>query len=49
VTQILELALLAPDIQKEILFAEAVDAVEPLIEQWPPRRHSNRDTTAPTL
>jgi hypothetical protein len=32
VTQILDLTLLAPDIQTEILFAEAVDGVEPFTE-----------------
>lgn len=32
VTQILDLTLLAPDIQAEILFAEAVDGVEPFTE-----------------
>jgi hypothetical protein len=32
VTQILDLTLLAPDIQEEILFAEAVDGVEPVTE-----------------
>lgn len=32
VTQILDLTLLAPDIQEEILFAEAVDGVEPFAE-----------------
>jgi hypothetical protein len=33
VTQILDLTLLAPDIQEEILFAEAVDGVEPHTER----------------
>jgi hypothetical protein len=33
VTQILDLTLLAPDIQEEILFAEAVDGVEPRTER----------------
>jgi hypothetical protein len=33
VTQILDLTLLAPDIQEEILFAEAVDGREPYTER----------------
>ena len=33
VTQLLDLTLLAPDIQREILFAEAVDGVEPFCER----------------
>ena len=33
VTQILDLLLLAPDIQEQILFAEAVDGVEPVSER----------------
>ena len=33
VTQILDLTLLAPDIQEEILFMEAVDGVEPVSER----------------
>ena len=33
ITQILDLTLLAPDIQEEILFMEAVDRVEPVSER----------------
>ena len=33
ITQILDLTLLAPDIQEEILFAEAVDGREPFTER----------------
>ena len=33
VTQILDLQLLAPDIQQQLIFAEAVDGVEPLSER----------------
>ena len=33
VTQLLDLTLLAPEIQEEILFAEAVDGVEPISER----------------
>jgi len=33
VTQILDLLLLAPNIQEEIAFLEAVDGVEPLSER----------------
>ena len=33
VTQILDLLLLAPDIQEQLLFAEAVDGVEPVSER----------------
>ncbi len=33
ITQILDLTLLAPDIQEEILFMEAVDGVEPVSER----------------
>jgi len=32
-TQILDLTLLAPDVQEEILFLEAVEGVEPLCER----------------
>ena len=32
-TQLLDLALLAPDIQEQILFSEAVDGVEPFTER----------------
>jgi hypothetical protein len=33
VTQLLDLRLLAPDIQEQVLFAESVDGVEPLGEK----------------
>ena len=33
VTQILDLMLLAPDLQEQLLFAEAVDGVEPMKER----------------
>ena len=33
VTQLLDLTLLAPDLQEQILFAEALDGKEPLSEQ----------------
>jgi ParB-like chromosome segregation protein Spo0J len=33
ITQLLDLTLLAPDIQEEILFAEAVDGREPFTER----------------
>ena len=33
VTQLLDLTLLAPDIQEQILFAESVDALEPMSER----------------
>jgi hypothetical protein len=33
VTQLLDLTLLAPGIQEQILFAEAVDALEPMSER----------------
>ena len=33
ITQVLDLTLLAPDIQEEILFMEAVDGVEPVSER----------------
>ena len=33
ITQLLDLTLLAPDIQEQILFAEAVDGIEPLSER----------------
>ena len=33
VTQLLDLALLAPDVQELVLFSEAVDAVEPMTER----------------
>ncbi len=32
-TQLLDLTLLAPDIQEQILFAESVDGVEPMSER----------------
>ncbi|MGA9652831.1 MAG: hypothetical protein WBV96_02870, partial [Polyangia bacterium] len=33
VTQLMDMRLLAPDIQEQILFAESVDGVEPLGER----------------
>lgn len=33
ITQLLDLTLLAPDIQEQLLFAEAVDGVEPISER----------------
>ena len=33
ITQLLDLTLLAPDIQEQVLFAEAVDGVEPMSER----------------
>jgi hypothetical protein len=45
VAQLLDLTLLAPGIQEQILFAESVDGIEPMAErqlrrhlQHPPRR-----------
>jgi hypothetical protein len=32
ITQLLDLALLAPDLQERILFAESVDGIEPISE-----------------
>jgi ParB-like chromosome segregation protein Spo0J len=58
ITQILDLTLLAPDIQEEILFAEAVDGREPfterdarkiaLIPEWWKQRDAWRAATAGT-
>ena len=33
ITQIMDLTLLAPDLQEQILFAEAVDGIEPMTER----------------
>jgi hypothetical protein len=55
ITQILDLTLLAPDIQEQILFAEAVDGREPyterdarrvaLIPEWAKQREAWRAAT----
>jgi len=34
-TQLMDLTLLAPDIQEKILFLESVDGVEPMTERYP--------------
>jgi hypothetical protein len=57
ITQIMDLTLLAPDIQEEILFAEAVDGREPfterdvrkiaLIAEWSKQREAWADGDAP--
>lgn len=57
VTQLLDLLLLAPDVQAEVLALEAVDAVEPLpegdlrrmsaVRSWPSQRRAWNDAKPP--
>ncbi|NVJ10134.1 hypothetical protein HUW63_33560 [Myxococcus sp. AM001] len=57
VTHLLDLQLLAPDLQEEVLFLEAIDGAEPLSERglravahagtWEAQRERWREVTAP--